>query len=154
MPTVHQDFPAGVLITNGLGSTPDALITAARFHLFGFIASVEIPYERSGGGGSIPLAPGEIQNLYKPVSQDLQPDYYIPTNHDPLAKPKNLVKVKININGREVNKEFLMKPKPYKALINILNIYNATDVQIKTTVKKLKVKLNSILVKVKNLRKS
>ena len=156
MATVHQDFAAGVLITNGLGAGCSPLITAERWHLFGCIEIIipTDPHERHGGGGSYPLRPGEIQNLYKPVAQELQPDYYIPTDLDPLAKLKNLVIVRVNIKGHEVEKEYLMKPKPYKALINIVNLINTTDLQIKTTIKNLKLKVNSILVKLRNLRKS
>ena len=150
--SIHADFGAGVLITNGLGSRACSnLIIGNKFHMFGCLEIIIPPITSTPGtGGSIPLAPGQIQNFYKPITT---PDYYIKTDIDPLAKPKQLVIVKLTINDKIHEKEFLLKEKPYKLLINILNLENTTFKKIKIIIDNLHIKLHNILIKIKKLRK-
>ena len=61
--------PAGTIITNGLGGTACAMINGA-FRLGPCLLTVITPVEPHSPifeGGSVPLAPGEIHGLYKPV---------------------------------------------------------------------------------------
>lgn len=152
MSVVHQNFAAGSLITNGLGSdaSSGALITANKFHLLGCIALIIIP-NTSSGGGSRPLSPGEIQNFYKPVHLPDQnsPDY-IPVNLE--TKPKNKVIVKFKFNDIENEKEFILNRKPYKLFIKILNVINITDNIAKITFNSIKNKIHDISVIMKKIK--
>lgn len=147
MSVIHSEFPSGVIITKGLGldATSGALITATKFHMFTYTVTI--------GGGSTVFQPGEIKNMYKSVSPDLQPEFFTRTKLDPLKKPKKLVVVKININNTTVEKEFLMEEKPYNALIKVINIYNKTSEKIKTYIHHIGVKANDIVVKLESLNK-
>jgi hypothetical protein len=152
--SIHSAFPAGVLITNGLGAEAcGPLITAAKFHLFGCDLAIVIPPApaTSSGGGHYPLAPGEIGKFYAPV--DKVPDFYTPVDIDPTKPPKQLVIVRLTINDKLHEKEFLLKEKPYKALIKIINLENATIKQIKIAINNLRIKLHDIVIRIKNLRK-
>jgi len=154
MASIHSNFPAGVLITNGLGSEAcGPLITSSKFHLFGCDVTIIIPPAIiSSGGGNYPLAPGEIQNFYQPVDKGSK--FYTPLNIDPTKSLKKYVIVKLTINNKTHEKEFLLKEKPYKALLKILNLENTTTKQIKISINNLLVKLHDITVKIKNLRKN
>ena len=151
--TIHSLFPAGAIITNGLGANANsgALITAAKWSLLGCTAAIIIP-TTSSGGGSRPMGPGEIQNFYTPVVQQVDNTFndYVPINLE--SKIKNVVKVKININGIENEKEFILKAKPYKLIIKVINIINITDKIIKITINNIKNKMHNISTKIKNIK--
>lgn len=151
MPQIHSLFPAGVLITNGLGADANsgALITAAKWSLFGCCAIVLIPVT-SSGGGSMPFAPGEIQNFYKPVTQNDGNNDYIPSHFEP--KLKNTIVVKFKYNDIENEKEFILNKKPFKLLIKLLNIVNITDNMIKIKVENIKTKIHNISIYIKKLK--
>lgn len=147
---MHSLFPSGVLITNGMGANPSALITAAKWNLFGCNATISL---RQVDGGSRPYAPGEIQNFYKPVTQLHNSDnnHYIPYNinlHD-----KNIVKVNIVINGKTNEKEFVLNKKPFKALINVISIINIGNNKISINLNKIKHRLHDISVMMKNIKR-
>jgi hypothetical protein len=155
MPLVHSAFPAGVLLTNGLGhnACSGGLITAAKWSLFGCDASIVIvPAVSPSGGGSRVFLPGEIQNFYQPIDQtsDNNLSDYKPI--DVEYKPKNVIKVKIKINDIESEREYVLKRKPYKMLVKILNIINITDRIAKITLKNIKTKIHNISVILKNIK--
>lgn len=149
---VHSAFPAGVLLTNGLGAdgASGALITARKWSIFGCDATITLQ-PTSSGGGSRPFAPGEIQTFYKPVTtlSDNKFDSYIPTNIE--AKQKNVIIVKVNIGDIKNEKEFVLGKKPFKLLVKMLNIINITDNKVKVSMNSVKLKLNNIKLLVKNI---
>lgn len=148
---VHSSFPAGVLITNGLGANASsgALITAAKWNLFGCDATITIQ-TTSSGGGSRPFAPGEIQNFYKPVAlNDVTEPFYIPTNIE--SKQKNVVIVKIKIGNIENEKEFILNKKPFNMAVKILNVMNISDNIIKVSLNSISTKISNIKIMIKNI---
>ena len=104
---VHENFPAGGIITNGLGlDACKGLVTTTQFHLFCFgvfvppVIPPKTPFE---GGGSFPLAPGEIQGFYKPVQPGELP-FLTPYDYDPLAKKKRHVILSVTFGEKKREK--------------------------------------------------
>ena len=82
MPTVHQDFPAGAIVTGGFGADGcKGFVITTQFHLYPLLPLEAIIYY---SGGSRPLMPGEIQDFYKPVINKYNRDQYYKSYHGSL----------------------------------------------------------------------
>lgn len=99
-------------------------------------------------GGSIPLAPGEIVNFYKPVF-DRVPNNFIPNRYvDDLLRPNYIVTIMID-NTEQIYK---VTPKTGKMVVFVLNLVNSIKEKFKITINKVKVKRMPITIE--NLKKS
>jgi hypothetical protein len=126
------------IITKGLGCLPacDSLITS-RFSLAG-VCTISVVVD--GGGGSYPLAPGEIGNLYQPVDRINTPsvsdgiEYYIPhPNQDPFTTKKR-VTVIVEFRGKKSEYDFVVTPRKAWMLVKAANFINKTQERISATV--------------------
>ena len=62
------------------------------------------------GGGTIPMAPGEIQNFYTPV--DDAGEWWVRIDDlDPFKKPKRLVKVEVEFKDKKTEKVYLVSER-------------------------------------------
>lgn len=150
---IHSSFPAGAILTNGLGTDAcdGALITAAKWHLLGCDPTIIIQIP-SGGSGSKSYNPGEIQTLYRPVYDEDTLEYidYNPVNNN----AKNIVKVKFTMNDITTEKEFKLKEKPFKMVINLINIVNVTSKLTNAIVNSITNKLHEIKIRIKNIKRN
>lgn len=142
------------IITGGLGCLPacESIITA-QFGLGGLCTvTVEI---QDGGGGSYPLAPGEIANLYQPVDYPSVPktsdgvEYYVPNDS---LKSKHVVKVTVEFKGRKTEREFLVNEKRAHMMVKAANFVNKTHERINVVASNIRRVVNHS-VKVLNFRK-
>lgn len=117
-----------------------------RFNLAGCKIKVEII--KAQEGGSYPLLPGEIQNLYQPV---VNQDGWWTRIDDPAGTPRRLVKIKVNFNSEDHERYFFVKDKNTKHIIRIANILNQTEKRIKAVVTNIKHHATNGYVKVNNL---
>lgn len=141
----------GGIITGGLGRPAcHGMITMFPFSLYCEI--VPPPPQPIQGGGSIPLAPGEIQNFYQPVDTSLG----VPTKEgqfvDPRVYGKKLVKVTLKFNEHTVQKEYLVTEKRAKHVVTIINLVNATKARMKVMANNIHRVTTRAVVMVKNLR--
>ena len=138
----------GGIITGGLGRPAcKGMIINAPFQLACFV--VEIP-KKAVSGGSIPLAPGEIQGFYKPVDPSI---YTQPTEGnlvDPSVFGKTVVKVRVTSKFFEGEKEYLLTDKKAKFVITAANIANVTTKQIKVMAQNIKTIANTAKTWIKN----
>lgn len=147
---VHQEFPAGAIITNGLGlDAGDGTLITTSWHLLGL--NILVSTEMGTSGGSYPLALGEIKNLYRPVPPEMQP-YLTPYNYDPFTK-KSVVSVKVEFGKKTFEKNYLISKKRAKTAVSVLNFVNATKDKVSTTVKNLKAVAVRAIIRVKNFGK-
>ncbi len=144
----------GGIITGGLGRPAcKGMITMATFSLW---CEVEPPKEPvTQGGGSIPLAPGEIANLYQPVEGGAEA-VGLPGGEgnfvNPAAYGKRVVRVAVKLNDRVFEKEYLVTDKRAKSVITIVNLINVTKDRMMVMASNIQRITTSAVVKVKNLR--
>lgn len=149
-PIVNVGLKGG-LITGGLGRPAcQGMITMLPFQLgcFVFVPPPPPPPPAQGLGGSIPLEPGEIHDLYQPVG-----DADIGKFADPSVYGKRHVKVIFKSKFVNTDKEFLIPEKRLRTVIKAINIYNRTKDQIKTRFDKLRMKATGAVIRMKNFRK-
>lgn len=124
----------GAFITGGFN------LVNVQFSVTGYVA------------GSIPLAPGEIHNFYKPVEH--QPGWWIRRDDlDPFAKPKRLVHVVIKLGEQEFDKHLLMSDKSMRATISVANFINTTNKRITASVSNFTRVTTTATVQVRNFVK-
>ena len=128
--------------------TGGAIITGS-FNLAGCVTIIEPPQEIDIEGGTIPMLPGEIQELYQPVPD--QPGWW--TRRDDPRKPKQLVKVEIKIKGKEYEKYLMVGKKSKRMMVKVANVILATEQRIKVAAKSIKHHKNRATVTVKNFVK-
>lgn len=148
------------IITGGMGIGIPAcsgLITAFPFQLL--CIKLPPPPLRMGGG-SIPLAPGEIQGFYKPVD----PNIYIPDTKttptqqdgefvDPKVFGKRHVAIKVTSRFFEGEKEFLIPEKRYSVVFKVMNVVNRTMEHMSMVATNIRNIATRAKVYIKNLRR-
>ena len=166
---VHENFPTGVIVTNGLGDDYQDLIIA-RFHLF--LGDVGSPLVGSPLVGS-PLvgSPGvppiiEIEAVVKGrgVPHGLEGTRYDPRydprwrredddDVEPWVPPKDEKEVilKVRIGDKEIERHYFRKDAD--RMIKALNLTNKTKDNINVTVKKVKDTTQKTSVAFKGFRK-
>lgn len=141
------------IVTFGLGCDQTGLIIGNIFNL-GFIKVIVggspiippvVPPVGGGGGGSRPLAPGEIQNFYKPVEE--QPLYKADDRKYPVV-------IKITIRGKTTEKYYLVSRKRSDIIVTVLNVVNRIRDRIKIVVTDIRSGPKRIVAFVRNFRKS
>lgn len=143
----------GAIITGGLGRPAcKGIITILPFQVFGDTVFKVL-------GGSIPLAPGEIQNFYKPVDDKVHiPDSEESTESngefvDSSVYGKRVVGVKITSEFFKGEKQFIIPVNRAKVIFKVANIINSTMKKMQVTVNNLKNIAARTKVYIKNLRK-
>lgn len=152
----------GAIITGGLGrSACGGLITTFPFQVL--CTSIPIPptpVVRDGGGGSIPLRPGEVQNLYKPVD----PKVYVPDTKtqqteqegefvDLSVYGKRQVTMTVTSRFFEGEKEFIVPEKRYNTVFKVLSIINKTMERMSIVANNIKSIASRAKVTLKNFRR-
>ena len=135
------------LITKGLscGHRADTGIITSFFGLV--YVRVNPPGYHDFGGGSIPLGPGEIANLFKPV-QDIPASIYIPRDQEHrVLRPK--FTVNITVNGHETT--YLVSERTGNTIAKVMNMINISKNKIEIAINNLMTRRG--LAKVSKLRK-
>jgi len=143
---VHEDCPAGVIITGGLGGDYNSWIIA-QFHLFlggGSPAPVEIEVRIVGGAGGATSRPPVI---YPPrVDDDDEP-------WKPREDEEREVIIRIRIQGREVQRHYFVKKRTEVVVTQVINMVNVTLKRVAINVNKIRETSKSAIVALKNLGK-
>lgn len=131
------------LITGGLGNPACCGLITMQFHVFKCKIEIITPPSGGGGGGSYPLAPGQIQNFYKPV----QPDkFYVP------RKPQyQTIIVRITMDGKVTTREYKTFPVVAKAIAKIINITTLAYESIKVRANNLRNKFGAVVASIKRI---
>lgn len=154
---MHEDFPAGVIITGGLGGDACEGMLTTTFHLFCGI-QVIVPVAptidlNKQGGGSRPLAPGEIKTFWKPVkNQVVTPEFYTPLDSVEII-PKNIVTVKMTVGSKTMKKEFIVGSRRLDVIVKVLNITKVGKEKVTATISNIRRVLHNAVVKIFNIRK-
>lgn len=143
------------IITGGISCLPacsGGLITGNIFHLAGCI-EVEV---QPVLGGSHPMAPGEVANMYQPVEPPAglndHPAFYVPPNQIDPFSVKNHVTIRVTFNDKTTEKEYIVSEKKAKAIVYVAKFINKTEERIKVLFNGLQ-KVSKHAVRVINFRK-
>ena len=98
MPTPTSKLLGGIK-AYGLGFDSTAYMAGNIFELYPVVFSPFVAIPGGGLEGSIPLAPGQLQDLYQPVSGDSP--YLVPWRKDYKPTKLNHVGIKIKFQGEE-----------------------------------------------------
>ncbi len=140
---VHDNFPSGVIITNGLGGGFNSLIIA-QFHLFLGLIDVEIEVRKAGGGVPHGLEGTRYDPRYRRRDDDDDEPW------KPGEDEKEVV-VKIRIGSRKIERHYFRKDAD--RTIKAINILNTTKDRITVTANKVKNVTKKPFVFLKNLQK-
>lgn len=117
------------IITKGIGNLPacESMITS-QLSIAGLCTVTVLPGRNTGG--SYPLAPGEIGNLYQPVDPppgfENHPAFLVPDDQrDPFAVRQQVL-LKVKFNNAETEREFLVSPRRAAMAIRVINFINKT----------------------------
>lgn len=137
---IHDEFPAGVLVTNGLGGDFSTWI-AAQFHLFPGV-EVEV-IVRAGGSTRRPRyypPPRERDERY---DDDEEP-------WKPREDEEHEVIIKIRIGQREIQRHYFVHTRTQTVVIQLINMVNVTMERVSINVGKLIKSSKSAVVAIKN----
>lgn len=142
------------IITKGLGCLPacEALITSH----FGLAGLCVITVVVGPTGGSPPLMPGEIGNMYQPVDPppgfEDHPAFYTPQDgRDPFSI-KQQVRITVEFRGEKTEREYVVSPRRAAMIVSVANFINKTQERIDAVVKNFR-KVTNRAVKILNFRK-
>lgn len=132
--------PLSGIITKGLGRPACAGMIINYFSLMIDISVTppEPPPTGGGGGGPYPgpawnvVSPGTFQNFYKPYSPEYQQYYLMPQVR------KRVVTVRVNFQGREIERIYEVSDKQADATIAIVNGITTLQQRIKVTISNIK----------------
>jgi len=150
---VHDNFPSGVIVTNGLGGGYQDLIIA-QFHLFiGGVGSpitgsplVGIGIEVEVRGRGVPH--GLAGTQYDPRWRRRDEDDYEPWK--PEEDEKQVV-LRVRVGGKEIERTYFRKDAD--RVIKAINFANKTKDRFSVTVDKLKDTTQKAAVSFKGFRK-
>ena len=147
---------AQAIITKGLscGRTTSCeggtLVITGPFNLFCLTAMP--PRSMPIGGGSRPMQPGEISQLYQPVPEEWQ---YIQVPREKEAeyfrRRKNVV-ISVNLGKFKTTKEYLVPEEKAKIMFNIVNALNVTRERMSVRVTNMKRIYTKAIVKLTSFR--
>jgi hypothetical protein len=121
------------IITKGIGCLPacESIITA-QFSLAGLCVITVIPGRNTGG--SYPLAPGEIANLYQPVDAPAgfedHPAFLTPQDQRDPFKIRQQVRVVVDFRGKVTEREYVVSPRRVSQMVTVANFINKTAEKI------------------------
>ena len=127
-------------------------ITAGKFTLFCYMPYRPPPRPAEGSGGSRPMQPGEISQLYQPVPQPQQ--YYLVPREEEARYMRTRVPVTIlfKMGERSLEKEYMVPEERARIVANVINVVNVTKERMSVTVKNIKRLYCKVKVKVTNFR--
>lgn len=148
-----------VIITKGLGLQP-----ATKGFITSFFSLVLSTAQAEGGGGSgetsgaYPglahnvLPPGEVQDFYKPVDEQLY--HHVPRDkeNEYLSKRKTVI-LTVKLNDSTIEKIYKVSEYQTKHVFNIINIMNKTRDKVSISINNIERLYNKISVSVRNLFK-
>lgn len=146
------------LLTRGLGVDLPACRALITMHFHLFALEVVITPPPGGMGGSRPLAPGEFKNFYQPVDPSTFPgdvDQSMmghPIFLGDLKDVKEIVAVKVTLNGRTIEKEFAVPIKRAKVIIKVANFINTTRERMHVVADNIKERKNKLIAKIYKIR--
>jgi len=149
----------GGILTKGLGAPACCGLIIAKFGLSKCCQyTIEvIPVEGiGGGGGSRPLAPGEIHNFYTPVGQTnpLKPLQYLQPYNDLRGPVDKIVITLTTSDGNNHTKEFFVPRHKSRVLINVTRIIASIGGFVHVTTSNIQTRLRDrITIIANNLRK-
>ncbi len=143
----------GAIITGGLGRPAcRGMITVSPFQLLCEVATPVQPAGRTGG--SIPLAPGEIGNLYQPIEGGSSA-VGLPGGDgkfvDPSVYGKKHIRIVLKMNEYTIEKEYMIRDKHANYVVNIINMVNVTKQRMKVMASNIRRITTAAVVKVKNI---
>ena len=127
------------------------LITAgSSFTLFCTTTAV---YSEPIGGGSRPMQPGEISQLYQPVPPELQ--YYVVPREQEAEYFRSRVPVTITwkMGDRVIEKEYMVPEEKARILVNVMTAVNVTKERMSANLSGLKRVYTRAVVKLTNFRR-
>lgn len=137
------------IITGGLGVNVKACEGLITTHFSLYCRPVVRAPVVSGGGGPYPGAAwnkvDDISNFFQPVQ-----DVYDPTK---IYKTKKQVVIKVDFGTFHMEKIYLVPVQRADALVKVLNVINATRLQININVKKMRRILHNIKISIRNLKR-
>lgn len=144
---VHDNLPAGVIITNGLGGSYQTWILA-QFHLFlGFGGSpsfAEVGITIRGGTGST-----------------YQPRYYPPRDYEDddevVWKPREdeefEVIITARVGSRDIKRHYFVKKRTQVVMTQVLNFLNTTRSRMSVAAGTLTKTAKDIAIRIRNIGK-
>jgi len=140
---VHDNLPAGVIVTNGLGGDFSSWIIA-QFHLF-------------LGVGSPPVVEVEVRVIGRAGGATTRPPvYYPPRERDDDEEPwkpreeEHEVVIRVRIGQREVQRHYFVRKRTQTVVIQLINIVNVTMKRVSINVGKFIESSKSAVVAIKN----
>lgn len=140
---VHDNFPAGVIITNGLGGSYQTWIIA-QFHLF-------------LGIGSPPVVEVEVKLVRGVGGATTRPPAYYPPVHDdddepwkPREDTEQEVVIRVRIGSREVQRHYFVRKRTEVVVTKVINMVNITMQRVAINVNKIRETTKSAMVALKN----
>lgn len=155
--TAQEVLPVGfTALTFGAGITP-------WFRLYITEVPVPPPVENYVAAvGSRVYAPGEIAQLYRPIDPNTglpvghqvgQEPYFVPLDKEAEFFRKNkIVTFKINFAGRDIDRTYSVSEARANALVEAINIVNATKNRISIVASGVKKLANEAVIKVGKLK--
>lgn len=143
---VHEDCPAGVIITQGLGGSYRSYIIA-QTHLFLGLGSpplVEVVVEviRGAGGSFRP-------ETYYPPRRDEEDD----TVWEPREDNEFEVVIRARIGSRDIQRHYFVKTRTQVVVAQVLHFVNTTKTRISVVVGAVSKKAKAAAVSIRNLGK-
>jgi hypothetical protein len=138
------------IITGGISCLPacsGGLITANIFSLAGCFEIVVKPVGPTGG--SYPLAPGAIHDLYQPVGE---PSYLVRPEDRKLFNDARSVVIRVKLGDFETEKEYLVTPRRANMVVRIINFLNKTEEKFRATASNF-TRMSKNVVRALNFRK-
>jgi hypothetical protein len=165
---VHENFPAGVIITKGLGGNGCESFILAHFHLHLFRAPVGSPAVGSPAVGvGSPFVAIEARVVQRGVPHGLQGTQYDPRTFDPWRRwekewedddrpwtppsDEKEVTLKVRVGNKEIERTYFRKDAD--RAIKAINFANKTKDKINVTVDKIKTTTQKAGVTFKGFRK-
>lgn len=143
------------IITKGLGCLPACGASLINSH-FGLAGLCEVTVTVAPTGGSPPLAPGEIGQMYQPVEPppgfEDHPAFYTPQDgRDPFSI-KQQVHIRIAFRDKVTERDYVVSPRRAAMIVSAANFINKTQERVDVAITNIKKAVNHS-VKIMNFRK-
>jgi len=142
---VHDNCPAGVIITNGLGGSYQSWIIA-HFELFLGL-----------GVGSPPIVEVEIKTIRGAGGATTRPPVYHRPYEDDSDEPwkpredtEQEVVIRVKIGGKEVQRHYFVHKRTEVVITQVINMVNVTMQRVAINVNKIRETTKSAIVSLKN----
>ena len=139
---VHDNLPAGIIITQGLGGTANQWIIA-QFHVFlGIEVAVEISTTLMGGTSFRP-------EVYYPPRPDNEDEVV----WEPREDEEYEVIIRVSLGKRDVERHYFVRKRTTVVVTQVLHFLNTTTSRISVGVGVIKKTAKDITIALRNLGK-